>query len=145
MKTSHALAIIFILTASAALAHKNVKNASVKARMDAMSTIAANMKILGAFAKGTAPFDQGQARAAALTIAKHAAQTSELFLAPEDDPLSEALPLIWQDFDDFSAKAKELQVLATKFSASISDQQDVGPAMVALGGACKSCHKLYRE
>lgn len=145
MKITHLIAAGIVLTASAAMAHQNVQNATVKARMDAMSAIAANMKALGAVAKGAAPFDGAQVQAALLSIAVHAEQTPELFHAPEDDPVSEALPAIWQNFDDFTAKADDLAVLANQLSVSVGQQQDVGPAMSALGGACKACHKVYRE
>lgn len=54
-------------------------------------------------------------------IYQHAAGTPGLFEANETDPKSEALPEIWTNFDDFVAKAAELETIATGFSTSIND------------------------
>lgn len=134
-----------VLVATAAFAHKNVKNPAVMARMEAMSAIAANMKTLGNFAKGATPFEATKARAAAQSIAGHAAETAQLFAIQEDDPKSEALPSIWQNLDDFLSKSKELETLATQYSTSIETLTDVKSAMSALGATCKSCHSDYRK
>ena len=95
----HSLAICVLLCfATGALAHQGVKNAAVKARMDAMSAIGKDMKVLGGMAKGEAPFDEKVAQMAVSSIADHAAKTFELFEANETDPKSEAKPAIWGDF-----------------------------------------------
>lgn len=136
--------IALILSAGAALAHQGVQNPAVKARMDAMSAIADNTRILGEMAKGARPFDATDARAAAAAIADHAGQTPDLFAAPEQDPKSEALPAIWTDFDDFTALSAALQVAAEK-ATGITTPEDLRPALAAIGGACKACHERYRE
>ena len=82
--------------------------------------------------------------AAAAAIADHAGQTPDLFAAPEQDPRSEALPAIWTDFDDFTALSAALQVAAKK-ATGIATPADLGPALAAIGGACKACHERYRE
>ena len=71
------------MAAGVALAHSDVKNAVVKARMAAMSGISAEMKILGLMTKGETPFDKGRARAAAKAIAELSATTPSLFEANE--------------------------------------------------------------
>ncbi|MEP1352870.1 MAG: cytochrome c [Tateyamaria sp.] len=133
-----------LITATAALAHQGVQNPAVKARMDEMSAIAANMKTLGQMAKGATEFDAVVARSAAAAIAKHASATPGLFGANETDPMSEARPEIWSNFEDFTAKATELESLAIGFSTSIDDPSDLKAAMGALGVNCKSCHSVYR-
>ncbi len=134
-----------VLVAGTAWAHSGVKNPAVQARMHAMSVIGAEMKTLGLMLKGEKAFDASLAQAAAGKIAEHAGQTPDLFRANEDDPKSEAKPEIWENFDDFSAKAIALQDVAIKVSASIASKDDLGQAMKALGDTCKSCHKDYRE
>ncbi|MGC3939920.1 c-type cytochrome [Roseobacter sp. EG26] len=131
--------------AGTAFAHTGVKNMIVKARMDAMSAIGADMKTLGQMAKGATAFDRDRARSAAASIAKHAADTPALFEADEDDPKSEAKAEIWDDFADFTAKSKSLEALALELSASIAAGSDLAPAIKSLGGACQACHKVYRE
>lgn len=127
------------------LAHGGVKNATVMARMDAMKSIGDAMKIMGTMNKGSVAFDVETARTAAKTVALHAAQTPLLFQAPETDPKSEALPAIWDRFDDFSAKAQSMEKVASDLSQSLSTPEDLSNGMIQLGATCKSCHKEYRK
>lgn len=136
--------IALVLSAGAALAHQGVQNPAVKARMDAMSAIADNTRILGEMAKGTRPFDAAAARAAAAAIADHAARTPALFAAPEQDPKSEALPAIWTDFDDFTARSAAMQA-AARNATGIATPADLGPALAGIGRTCKACHERYRD
>ncbi|WP_299410601.1 cytochrome c [uncultured Roseobacter sp.] len=145
MVKSNIILCIALLFAGAAFAHSGVKNAAVKARMDAMSGIGAEMKVIGQMAKGVTQFDQNAARAAAAAIAKHAAQTPALFEAKEDDPKSEAKAEIWANFEDFKQKSLELENTALGLSTSIANKADLAIAMKSLGASCQSCHKSYRE
>lgn len=138
-------ACLAALVASAAYAHEGVKNPAVMARMHAMKTIGADVKVLGDMAKGSTAFDASAARVALERIAMHAADTPGLFEAPEDDPKSEALPVIWERFDDFRTKAGELEQIAAEGAATLSAPEDVPPLLQALGANCKSCHSVYRE
>lgn len=139
-----ALAGVMVL-ATAALAHQGVQNATVKARMDGMSTIGANMKTLGGMAKGQVAFDAGQAQAAAKAVAQEAARIPSLFEAQETDPKSEALPVIWAEFDRFTAIAADLEMAATTAAGALTGPEDLGPALQAIGSQCSACHKVYRE
>ena len=131
--------------ATAALAHTGVQNPAVMARMDVMSAIGDSMKVLGTMAKGEAAFDADRAKEASLAIARHAAETPALFKAPEDDPMSEALPKIWETFDDFTAKSEALEAIAMELSGSMTTLDDVRTGVAKLGAACKACHADYRE
>ncbi|MFT7596752.1 MAG: cytochrome c556 [Paracoccaceae bacterium] len=93
-KTLPVSGLFLIIAATAALAYQGVQNPTVKARMDAMSAIGKNTKVLGAIAKGQVAFDATTAKAAAGAIADHAAQISALFQEPATDPKSEAQPVI---------------------------------------------------
>ncbi|NNE89300.1 MAG: cytochrome c [Silicimonas sp.] len=145
MKITTLLTWTACIFASAAIAHEGVKNAAVKARMDAMSGIGAEMKTLGQMAKGQTAFDPGAAKAAAAAIAEHAASTPALFEANADDPKSEARAEIWENFADFTAKSRELEQIATNLSTSIATEADLSAAMKSLGANCQACHKAYRE
>ncbi len=145
MKRTSALLVVALLTATTALAHQGVKNRAVLARMNGMSAIAENIKVLGAMAKGKVAFDQEAARAAAQSIARHAGEAPALFAAREDDPKSEARPEIWDDFEDFTAQAKELEGIASGLALSLSGPDDLAPALQKLGANCRSCHEAYRE
>ena len=136
---------IFLSATGGALAHQGVKNPAVMARMDAMSAIGKNMKVLGGMAKGEVPFDPNAIQQALTSIEEHAAKTPGLFEAMESDPKSESKPEIWEDFADFTRKANALETAAAGLSGRIEKPDDLGPAMTALGKTCKSCHELYRE
>ncbi len=145
MKPVNAAFCLTLICAGTAFAHSGVKNAAVLARMDAMSGIGAQMKVLGKMAKGQTKFDAKAASAATAAIAKYAAATPDLFQARENDPKSEALPAIWTNFEDFAEKSRALETVALKFSAAINQPTDLAQAMPQLGETCKACHKLYRE
>lgn len=132
-----------VLAATAAYAHDGVKNAAVKARMMTMSTIGDNMKMLGGMAKGSVPFDEARAEAAAVAIKDGAARVPALFEAEETDPKSEARPDIWMMFDEFTSKADALEKAAATVDASSLDGVKVG--LGNMGGTCKSCHEQFRQ
>ena len=144
-RTGKIAAILAFGAATAALAHSGVQNAAVKARMDGMSAIGENLKIIGLMAKGETAFDADAARSAAAEIARHASETPALFEAQEEDPKSEALPSFWENFDDFTTKANAMEKVALGLSTSIQAADDLGLAMDALGGTCKACHSQYRQ
>ena len=131
--------------ASATDAHSDASNPAVKARMEAMKVIGAQTKVLGDMAKGATAFDAAAAQAAAATMAAEAAKIPALFEPQEDDPESEAKPIIWDQWDDFAAKAMDLENAATAAQASLTDAGAVGPALGQIGGTCKACHSTYRE
>ena len=126
-------------------AHDNVHNEAVKTRMKAMQELASSMKVFGQISKGKRVFDTSEARAIASQIVKIASQTPSLFEGEESDPNSKAKPEIWFEFKDFSFKASQLEQVAAKLSNTISNSQDIKPAMREIGSACKGCHTLYKE
>lgn len=139
------ISVIIVIFASTALAHDGVQNAIVKARMGGMSAIAENMKVLGMMAKGATEFNASDAQGALAAIAEHAAKTPTLFEQNETDPKSEAKPIIWKKFAEFSQIAYELERQALELSNTIQSGDDVGIALGKLGATCKSCHSVYRE
>ena len=145
MKRAFLPLLVALAAGTAALAHQGVTNPAVMTRMHGMSDIADHMKTLGTMAKGETPFDADAARAAAAGISAHAAEIPALFFAPETDAKSEALPVIWDRFDDFARLSTELKTVADGLSRSISGPDDLQPALRALGGSCRDCHRTYRQ
>lgn len=142
LKTAVLLAAVAL--AGPVLAHGDVKNPVVKMRHAAMKTISDNTKVLGEMAKGALPFDAAKAQEAAVAIAAQAVMTPALFEDPSNtDPKSEALPAIWDDFADFTAKSDALVVAAEGVDTSTLDGVRAGLGQI--GGACKACHSKYRE
>ena len=140
------VAFIFgLLVAGAALAHDGVKNPAVMARMQGMEDIGAATKVLGQMAKGATPFDQEAAVRELSRIVSLAAEIEPLFKAEESDPKSEALPAIWADFPDFTAKAAALQAAAGGAALSLEDLDGLRAALGRIGDTCKACHRTYRK
>lgn len=133
-----------VLIAAPALAHSDVKNPVVMDRMMTMKAIQGSMKTLGDMAKGKIPFDAEKATAAAAAMAHDGKKVPEKFRANETDPKSEALPAIWDNFDDFVQKS-EAMVAAAASVGTIGDESALGAALGKIGGTCKACHRDYRE
>ncbi|MEX5730032.1 cytochrome c556 [Rhodovulum iodosum] len=115
---------------------------TVKARQEAMDKIGKNMKIISEMAKGERGFDPDVASAASAAIAEQATEVPALFEMQADDPESTAKPAIWEDFDDFTAKAETLQTRAE--AADVGTPDALRASLMDLGSACKSCHDDYR-
>lgn len=135
---------ISISLAPPLLAHSDVKNPVVIERMKTMEAIQGGMKTLGDMAKGKTPFDAEKATAAAAVMAENGKLVPEKFKANEMDPASEALPAIWDNFDDFVRKSEDLVTVAASVG-TISDEAALGAALGQIGGTCKACHRDYRE
>jgi cytochrome c556 len=135
--------VLLLTGAIVAGAHQGVTNPTVLARMEAMKSVADQMKTLGAMAKGEADFDPAAAQRAGRALSAHAAAVPDLFEARETDPRSEAAPEIWTDWDDFLAKTQTFQQAASRAS-EIASPRDLRAAMGQLGSSCKSCHETYR-
>lgn len=136
-----AIASVVALSGSALIAHANVENPTVKARMDLMSAIGADMKTLGQMAKGQIDFDAAAAQAALDAMAAAAAEIPAKFEANETDPESDAADAIWENWDDFVAKAETLKAAA---GATVTDAASLGAAMGSVGPTCGGCHKPYK-
>lgn len=136
------LAIVIAGCASAALAHSDVKNEAVKARMGLMMTLQQATGVIGDMAKGKTPFDAAKAEAARRSLIDAAEKTPAFFKAPETDPKSEALPEIWENWDDFMQKNMALQSAAQALKTGSA--KTLGAGMRDLGRSCGACHKAYR-
>lgn len=136
------VAIAAFSVATAAIAHSGVKNAKVMARMDSMSVISQNLKVIGGMVQGKTDFDAAAARNALDDISRQASLITELFEPEETDPKSEALPVIWTSWADFTTKADALEKAAKDVDAA--NVNALGQGLRAIGGTCKSCHSIYR-
>jgi cytochrome c556 len=115
-----------------------------------MKIYGAQLGILGPMAQGAAPYDAAAAQAAADAILANATSEDWLVMWPEGSaqgevPDSRALPLIWEQAEDFEAKHQALVEAATALQAAAGT--DLGSLQAALGGvgqSCGSCHETYR-
>lgn len=130
------------ILASVALAHSGVQNPAVKARMMLMGQIKDATAILGGMAKGKIAHDAAQAAMARAALIAHSGEIAAAFEAADSDPKSEALPAIWNNWQDFRQKADAMTAAAEAMGTG--SPTDIGTGMAALGRSCGGCHKLYR-
>ena len=131
--------------ASLALAHEEATGV-VKERMDLMEGQKDDMKLIGDMAKGNTPFDAAKAAAAARDIQTTSDKIPELFPEGSAGHPSEAKEEIWQDWEDFTAKADDLARAAGELSAALETAagNEWTAAFKQVSDGCKACHKSYR-
>lgn len=118
-------------------------------RQAVFKLLGVNMGPIVGMARGAVPFDAALAERNAKRIAVLATMIPERFAAMdtrEFDVETEALPVIWENPDDFAAKAKALEDAANTFAglAAGGDQATTLGGLRAFGGACGNCHDSYR-
>lgn len=137
------LALSVALVGGLALAKEGVKDPGVKARMEAMDTMALNLKLLSNMAAGKMDFSAGDAAAAKAAALAAAKSIPGLFKPHDMDPATDALPVIWTQWDDFVKKADAARMAVELIDTDTQDQLKEG--LGAVGQACKACHTTYRS
>lgn len=146
-KAKHMIMAVGLMAAipvTQTMAHEDTAGlpAEVAARMAVMTQIKDAMAPLGGMAKGAVEFDAAVAQAAVASLLDASERTAAVFEANVSDPKSEALPAIWENWDDFVAKADDLTFAAEGWDVSSLDSLRAG--MGNIGAACSACHKAYR-
>lgn len=147
MKT---LIISAAIAALPLLAHADAAEDAVEARQGYFVMMGMNMGQLAGMAKGEIAYDEAAASRAAANIEALAGyHLPGLFIdgtSTDDMSDTEALPAIWANKDGFAARFAQLQEAAAGKSEAVKGgQANVGPAVQALGGACKACHDDFRK
>lgn len=136
--------------ASALYAHTGASGI-VKERMDAMQTMSDKTKLVSAMFKGKRNFDYVAVVDAADAYVTHGSTMAKLF---PDTPHSrsgsetEALPRIWDEWDEFNDQVNEFIKISEAFKDRASQTQDVKDLRKAFFSAakqCSACHKKFRE
>lgn len=140
--TLRPLTLILCLAATGALAHDKVKDPQVKARMALMEEIKQATGVLGNMAKQPATYDQAAASAARDSLISLSARIAPAFEPRATDPVSEANPAIWDNWDDFTTLADDLTRAAKALDPTSAEGVSTG--MRGIGGACGGCHQPYR-
>jgi cytochrome c556 len=112
------------------------------ARSKLMQNIRTEFSVLAHMSREKIEFDKSLAESARLNLLKFAASTPVIF---EDDDLpinSEALPAIWQNWDDFVSKSEDLEFVLE--GVDTSTLIDLRGSLGNVGAACGSCHQKYR-
>lgn len=132
-----------LLIAATAIAHSGATGV-VKERMEAMSDIADQMKLIAAMISGQSEFEAAGAQAAARAIAVHAGDMAELFPEGSNARPSEARDEIWIRWDRFTAIASQLQADASAMAAA-ENMSQVRGLFGTISQSCKTCHEEFRS
>lgn len=105
------------------------------------------MKENGGILRGAANLSGAEATAAADTLIANFTNLPKMF--PEGSIVgdSKALPVIWENWDEFAGIFATAQQAATdmKVAAEAGDTAAYGAAMQTIGGACGQCHQKFRS
>ena len=108
-----------------------------------------NLGAISGMARGTVEFDAEVAERNARRIAAMAPMIPELFAAMDTREYTletEALPVIWEQFDLFQERAQALVDGANTFAdiAAGGDRMATLGAIRAFGANCGNCHETFR-
>ena len=115
-------------------------------RKDMMEKIGKAMGGLVGIVKGKTPYDADVVKTSLTTISETIQTFPDQFpKGSETGHKTEASPKIWENMDDFKAKAAKLHEDASALLAALpADQAAVGAAVKTLGADCGACHETYR-
>lgn len=132
------ISVSFMLSGSILFA----ENSGYVERSKLMQNIRLEFSVLARMSREKIEFDESLATSARLNLLKFAASTPAIF---EDDDLpinSEALPAIWENWDDFVSKSEDLEFALE--GVDTSTLIDLRTSLGNVGAACGSCHQKYR-
>jgi len=117
----------------------------IATRREIMKGVGSATGDLGKMAKGEAPFDLAKVQAALKTYADASGKMTNLF--PDTSKQggdTHALPKIWEDKADFTARFQKFGKESVEDQSTIKDLVTFRPAFAALAKDCGGCHELYR-
>ena len=128
------------------MAHGGAKGI-VKERMTVMKNIGKEMKKAGAMIKGKEAFDPKKIGTYAKTISKTSPGIPDLFPQHSLQKPTEALPAIWEGWDQFSALSLKLTEESSKLHdvAQNGERRAIAMQFAKVGKVCSSCHTDYRK
>ena len=136
-------AFILVSGSSISLAHEGATGI-IKERMDRFKQNKEAIRVIkGNLAKDTIIIAQKVSE-----IEKWANEMVDFFPEGSNQAPSEALPAIWENFGDFTAKAVANATAAADLKTlaqSGADQSALIKGLKVLGKTCKDCHNDYRE
>jgi cytochrome c556 len=128
---------------------EQIAASSTATRQAVFKLLSFNMAPINGMARNTVEFDAALAQRNALRVAALAPMIPEVFAANDTRTFgvtTEALPIIWDNMDDFRAKAAALEDAANTFAAVAAggDRAATIGAIRAFGSTCGNCHREYR-
>ena len=116
-------------------------------RQKLMKGQGASMGSIGDILKYKLPGGSAHVATHAKNISEYATLIADAFKEEIAAGKTDAKPELWQNWDDFVAKANALNVAGTELAAAAAggDTRAMMPGVKALGEACRGCHNEYRK
>lgn len=140
------LLVLLAMMSAQALAHKGATGV-VKGRMEIMDEIGNHMKGMKAMVQRKQPFDAEKMARHAESIRQAATNIKKVFPEGSLKHPSEALPNVWEDWDEFSSLVDKLITESEKLReiATSQDQRAVMKQFGRVGKTCSACHTDFRK
>ena len=143
-KTSIISALVIVLCC-AAFAHEGHEHATgvVRERMELMTDMGQRLLAISKRLRANKELDR--IRPDAHAIRELAGKITAEFPPGSTQFPTAAKPIVWQQWDDFTEKAKKLETEVEKLSTTNpADGNAVRAQFRAVGFACDGCHETYR-
>ncbi|MEO0440164.1 MAG: cytochrome c [Pseudomonadota bacterium] len=120
----------------------------IEVRQGQLEKIGESFKTISDQLKSDSP-DIAAIQAAAASVPENATGMADWFpegTGPDSGVETDALPIIWEEKDDFLEKVTAMQEAAVALvsAAEGGDVAAIGAAFRETGGTCKACHDKYR-
>ena len=141
-----ALCMLFGFAMQVANSHSNATG-MVKERMDFMKDLGKASKSIAKMIKGQTRYDAEQLASHAQQISNHSKKLLDYFPQGSLQKPTEALPRIWENWDDFQNRNETFQMESEKLMSTIDqgDKKAIAKQFTTVGKSCKSCHQDYRK
>lgn len=148
MKRTTFLALLFVAANANALDQQQAEKVA-EVRESVMTVVGWNIGPMAAMAKEELPYDAAEFAKRARRIAEMLAMSADAFRPDTRDAVldTEALDVIWEEFDEFARLSQEAQekAVAAEAAADSGDFARARAAFLDMGEACKKCHDRFRE
>lgn len=148
----HACLFVVALCAAAvgAQAAEPTPDQVIAYRQSLFKVIGWNYAPMAALVKGSRAWDAAEFQRRAIAVAFAAVQLDEAFTPESEkgaDAVSDALPEIWRQPEDFATRLKDFQRTsnALRMAAAGGDAERIRSAFLALRQECNDCHQHYRD
>lgn len=141
---NHIAVLALVTSTTIVLAHSGATGI-VKKRMDGMGSLAQSMKALAQMAKSD-EIDRVKIADIARDIQNQSGEAmTKRFPEKPQQMISEAAPLIWQDWEQFVRISDDLLQSANKLEMQAgANDLDLNSFIKEMGATCSSCHKDFR-
>jgi len=147
-KLSLLLIVVIGLALGLTLVHAQEDEApEIGYRQRLMKGHGASMGSIGDVMKYKLPNASAHVAVHAKNISEYSSLIPDAFKKDISAGKTDAKPEVWQNWEDFVAKANAVHVAASELAAAADggDMRAMMPGVKALGDACRGCHNEYRK